>query len=48
MIITSSHDLISYLVVDLLIKILNKNVALAGLAEGGIALGPHDPATDRG
>jgi hypothetical protein len=33
-----------HLVVNLLIKIFNENVALTGLAEGRIALRPHDPA----
>ena len=32
------------LVVDLFVKVLDENVALAGLAEGGVTLGPHDAA----
>lgn len=32
------------LVVDLFIEVFDKNIALTGLAEGGIALRPHDPA----
>jgi len=35
----------SHLVVDLFVQVFDKNVALPGLAEGGITLGPHDPAT---
>lgn len=31
-----------YLVVNGLIKILDKYIALPGLAEGGVALRPHD------
>ena len=34
----------SYFVVDQFIKVLDKNVALTGLAEGGVTLRPHDPA----
>lgn len=33
-----------YLVVDLFIEILDENVALAGLAQGRVTLGPHDAA----
>jgi hypothetical protein len=32
------------LVVDLLVEILDKDIALTGLADGGISLGPHDTA----
>ena len=38
---------ITYLVVDGLVDILNKNVALTRLAEGGVALRPHDTAAKR-
>jgi len=31
-------------VVDLLVKVLDKNIALAGLAQSGITLGPHNTA----
>ena len=34
----------TYLVVNALIEILNKNIALAGLAEGRVTLRPHDAA----
>ena len=33
-----------YLVVDLLVKVLDENVALARLAEGWVSLRPHDTA----
>ena len=32
------------LVVDLLVQVLDEDVALAGLAEGGVTLRPHDTA----
>jgi len=32
------------LVVDLFVEILNEDIALTGLAEGGVSLGPHDAA----
>jgi hypothetical protein len=44
LITTSSDDHVYHLVVDPFIEVLDKNVALAGLAEGGVALGQHDPA----
>ena len=34
------------LVVDLLIKILDENVALTSLAKSGVTLGPHDTAQE--
>ena len=34
----------TYFVVNLLIKVLNENVALSGLAEGGVSLRPHNAA----
>ena len=34
----------AHLVVDLLIQVLDENVALASLAQGRVALGPHDAA----
>ena len=40
----SYDDSVSYLVIDLFVQVFDKDVALAGLAEGGITLGPHDPA----
>ena len=33
-----------YLVVNSIIKILDEDVALAGLAQGWVALGPHNTA----
>lgn len=35
---------LEYLVVDLLVQVLDEDVALTGLAQGGITLGPHDTA----
>lgn len=34
------------LVVNLLVKVLNEDVALPGLAEGGVSLRPHDAAAE--
>lgn len=44
-IITRNYDSILHLVVDLFIKVLDENIALTGLAQGRVALRPHDPAT---
>lgn len=33
-----------YLVVDLLVQVLDEDVALSGLAESGVTLRPHDTA----
>ena len=35
------------LIVDLLVEVLDEDVALAGLAEGGVTLRPHDTAAER-
>jgi hypothetical protein len=38
-------QVVSHLVIDRLIKILDEDIPLTSLTEGRIALGPHDPAT---
>ena len=42
-----SETSLSDLVVDLLVEVLDENVALTGLAEGGVTLRPHDTAAER-
>ena len=41
----SGERVVEGLVVDSLVQVLDEDVALAGLAEGGVTLGPHDAAT---
>ena len=40
----SGKGIVQGLVVDGLVKVFDEDVALAGLAKGGITLGPHDTA----
>jgi hypothetical protein len=35
---------LAYLVVDKLVQVFNKDIALTSLAEGRVTLRPHDPA----
>ena len=41
---TAAKFNLTYLVVNLLVQVLDENVALASLAQGRVALGPHDAA----
>lgn len=43
----SGERVVKGLVVDSVIQVLDENVALAGLAEGGVTLRPHDAAAKR-
>ena len=38
--------IVQSLVIDCFVQVLDENVALASLAEGGVTLGPHDAAID--
>jgi len=40
----SGKGVVKSLVVNALVKVLDEDVSLAGLAEGGVTLGPHDSA----
>ena len=40
----SGESVVEGLVVDSLVQVLDEDVALTGLAEGGVTLGPHDAA----
>ena len=41
----SSEGIVEGLVVNRFVQVLDEDVALAGLAESGVTLGPHDAAT---
>ena len=42
----SSEGVVKSLVVNSLVQVLDEDVALAGLAESGVTLGPHDAAAN--